>query len=134
MAENGGPDHDPEAGRKTGAAASSDEGLDRRRRDLDAALASRRVETLSGADEAKSREASGYGQAMRLSSEFIAGIVAGAGLGWLIDRVAGTSPWCMILFLLLGFCAGILNVLRSAGMVAESGLKTSDKQPPEKRN
>lgn len=64
----------------------------------------------------------GFGQALKLSSEFIAGIVVGAGLGWLIDRIAGTSPWGLIIFLLLGFAAGVLNVLRSAGLVAEAGF------------
>jgi len=63
----------------------------------------------------------GMAYALRLSSEFIAGIVVGAAIGWLIDRWAGTSPWGLIVFLLLGFGAGVLNVLRSAGKVAEHG-------------
>ena len=62
----------------------------------------------------------GYGQAMKLSSEFVAGIAVGAGIGWLLDSVAGTSPWGLIIFLLLGFAAGVLNVLRAAGVVAEA--------------
>jgi len=52
---------------------------------------------------------------MRLSSEFVAGIVVGAGLGWLLDRWLGTSPWGLILFLMVGFAAGVLNVLRASG-------------------
>jgi ATP synthase protein I len=71
----------------------------------------------------------GVGQAFRLSSEFIAGVAVGAGLGWFIDYVAGTSPWGLIVFLLLGFAAGVLNALRSAGLVAESGLQRG-KEPP----
>ncbi|TIS88531.1 MAG: ATP F0F1 synthase subunit I, partial [Mesorhizobium sp.] len=35
--------------------------------------------------------------------------------------MAGTSPWGLIVFLLLGFGAGVLNVMRSAGVVAEFG-------------
>ena len=35
----------------------------------------------------------------------------GAGIGWIIDRMAGTSPWGLIVFLLLGFGAGVLNVM-----------------------
>ncbi|EKF19928.1 hypothetical protein NA2_06288 [Nitratireductor pacificus pht-3B] len=65
----------------------------------------------------------GFGNALRLSSEFIAGVAVGAGLGWFIDRMAGTSPWGLIIFLLLGFGAGVLNVLRSAGQIAEFGAK-----------
>ena len=101
--------------------------LERRRRDLEAALAARRPEEPSDGGSAKTGGAGGYANALRLSSEFIAGIAVGAGLGWAIDRMAGTSPWGLIVFLLLGFGAGILNVLRSAGVVADQGLKASDK-------
>lgn len=130
MAGTNRPD-DPSQGQGQfgGTDASRDDSLERRRRDLGAALASRRPETQAEAEDAKSRGATGYGQAMKLSSEFIAGIVVGAGLGWIIDRVAGTSPWGLIIFLLLGFGAGVLNVLRSAGVVADAGLRASDTPP-----
>ena len=51
--------------------------------------------------------------------------MVGAGLGWLIDRWLGISPWGLIVFLLLGFAAGVLNVMRSAGVVAGSALDDS---------
>ena len=37
--------------------------------------------------------------------------------GWLVDRLFGTSPWGLIVCLILGFCAGMLNLMRAAGMV-----------------
>src|SRR5271154_438570 len=74
----------------------------------------------SGADRATT--ASGYARGFRLSSELVAGVVVGAGLGWLIDRWFGISPWGLIVFLLLGFAAGVLNVMRSAGVVASPGI------------
>jgi ATP synthase protein I len=40
--------------------------------------------------------------------------VVGAGLGLLIDHWLGTSPWGLVIFLLLGFAAGVLNLARSA--------------------
>lgn len=96
------------------------EGLEARRKRLAAELAERKRDT--GIEEAaeKSAEQSrkGYAEAMKLSSEFISAIVVGALLGYLFDRFVGTAPWGMIVFLLLGFCAGVLNVLRSAGMVS----------------
>ena len=49
-------------------------------------------------------------------------MLVGAGLGWLIDRWLGISPWGLIVFLLLGFAAGVLNVMRSAGVVAGAAL------------
>lgn len=66
---------------------------------------------------------SGLGQALRLSGEFTAGVIVGGGSGWAFDRFAGTSPWGLILFLMLGFGAGVYNVMRSAGLLkpARSG-------------
>ncbi len=60
--------------------------------------------------------ASGYARGFRLSSELVGGVLVGAGLGWVIDRLLGISPWGFIVFLLLGFVAGVLNVMRSAGV------------------
>ena len=66
--------------------------------------------------------ASGFARGFRLSSELVAGVVVGAGIGWLLDRWLGISPWGLIVFLLLGFAAGVLNVMRSAGVVAGTAL------------
>ncbi|MFN0262637.1 AtpZ/AtpI family protein [Tepidamorphus sp. 3E244] len=74
--------------------------------------------------------ASGFGQALRMSSEFVAGILVGAGLGWLIDRVFDTAPWGLIVFLMLGFGAGILNILRAAKLVDDPASRLNE--PPEK--
>ncbi len=51
----------------------------------------------------------------RLSSELVAGVVVGAAIGWGFDRLLSTSPFGLIVFLLLGFTAGVVNVVRSAG-------------------
>lgn len=100
-----------------------DQELERRRRELEASIATRRTERAAGEQAAKSSSVTGFGNALKLSSEFIAGVVVGAGLGWLIDSWAGSSPWGLIIFLLLGFGAGVLNVLRSAGLVAHAGIR-----------
>jgi ATP synthase protein I len=63
----------------------------------------------------------GWAQAMRLSSEFIAGILVGGGIGWAIDWAFGWSPFGLITFVLLGFAAGVLNVLRAMGEIPEPG-------------
>ena len=130
MADKKGPDGTGESGRgKQHETDIRDDDLERRRRDLEASLATRRPDRLEGKDDAKA--AAGYGQALKLSSEFIAGIVVGVGLGWFLDRVAGTSPWGLIVGLLLGFGAGVLNVLRSAGVVAEFGQGDKPRDPKE---
>src|SRR5215470_16327284 len=61
-------------------------------------------------------DASGYARGFRLSSELVGGVLVGAGLGWALDRVLGISPWGLIVFLLLGFVAGVVNVIRAAGV------------------
>ena len=101
----------------------SGDDLERRRRELDARLALKRPAKAVEADGSKTGGMAGMGKALRLSSEFIAGIVVGAAIGWFIDTAAGTTPWGLVVFLLLGFAAGVLNVLRSAGVVAERGVE-----------
>lgn len=54
------------------------------------------------------------GRALRLGAEFIAAILVGAVAGYLLDQWLKTSPWLMLLLLLIGFAAGVLNVVRSA--------------------
>jgi ATP synthase protein I len=53
---------------------------------------------------------------LRLSTELVAGVLVGAVLGWFLDRALGISPWGLIVFVLLGFAAGVLNVARTAGV------------------
>lgn len=112
-----------------------EEGLEERRRRLAAELAVKGVETNGekAADERAERNRKGYAEAMKLSSEFISAVVVGAILGYLFDRFVGTAPWGMIVLLLLGFCAGVLNVLRTAGKVAsphpaDRGTKAENKR------
>nr|WP_316652766.1 AtpZ/AtpI family protein [uncultured Gellertiella sp.] len=97
-----------------------DEGLEERRKRLGAEL--KQVRHDAGVEEAQELKAEvsrkGYAEAMKLSSEFIAAIVVGAVLGYLLDRYAGTGPWGLLIMLPLGFCAGVLNVLRAAGRVS----------------
>ena len=56
---------------------------------------------------------------LRLSSELVAGVLVGAALGWGFDRLLSTSPLGLIVFLLLGFVAGVINVMRAAGVMAK---------------
>lgn len=87
---------------------------------LDAALQRTRAEKESREGQAARgrADASGFAQAIRLSTELVAGVVVGGGLGWFFDYGLGTSPFGLIVFLLLGFCAGLLNLARAAGIVS----------------
>lgn len=97
-----------------------EDSLEARRRQLGAELANRQATAAENdAKEAKADASrKGFAEAMKLSSEFISAIIVGAILGYLFDRFLSTSPWGLIVFLLIGFCAGVLNVLRAAGKVA----------------
>jgi ATP synthase protein I len=64
-------------------------------------------------------DSSALARGLRLSSELVAGVVVGGVLGWSLDYFVGTKPWGLIVLVLLGFAAGVLNVMRSAGVVAE---------------
>ena len=44
----------------------------------------------------------------------IAGVAVGGFIGWALDRLFGTAPILMVVFLILGAAAGIMNVIRSA--------------------
>jgi ATP synthase protein I len=93
--------------------------LSARLKRLGEGLARQRAEESSVSPrEDRAATATGYAKGFRLSSELVAGVVVGAGLGWLIDRWLGIAPWGLTIFLLLGFAAGVLNVMRSAGVVA----------------
>jgi ATP synthase protein I len=42
--------------------------------------------------------AAGQGLAVRLTAEFVAGILVGGAIGWFLDGWLGTSPWGLIVF------------------------------------
>ena len=108
------------------------DGLEERRRRLSAKLADRKAEEAVEAKRDAQSEESRRGMALgfKISSEFISAVAVGAVLGYLLGLVwPASKPWGLIVLLLLGFCAGVLNVLRSVGMVAPPPdlAKRSDK-------
>lgn len=76
----------------------------------------RKNQTDQSGSGAASANASAMARGFRLSSELIAGVLVGAVIGWGIDRLLSTSPWGLIVFFLLGFTAGVINVMRAAGV------------------
>ena len=82
--------------------------------------ADRPVEAGSSSKSDPSALARGF----RLSTELVAGVLVGAFIGWALDKWLGLSPWGMIVFLLLGFAAGVVNVMRAAGVSSGPGSKS----------
>ncbi|HEY3222750.1 MAG TPA: AtpZ/AtpI family protein [Pseudolabrys sp.] len=76
----------------------------------------------NGSSPRQTADPSAIARGFRLSTELVAGVLVGAAIGWLLDRWLGISPWGLIVFLLLGFAAGVLNVMRAAGVVRERQL------------
>ncbi len=52
--------------------------------------------------------------AWRMTLELVVGAMIGAAMGWGLDVLFGTLPIFLIVFILLGFAAGIRTVIRSA--------------------
>ena len=56
----------------------------------------------------------GMGLGFRMAADFVAAIIVGAVLGWGFDALLHTSPWGLIVCLMLGFITGVWNVVRTA--------------------
>jgi ATP synthase protein I len=111
-------DTDDKAG---GNKTSSDEAaLSARLGSLDQRLSEIRDNRKVGTDQSgtesgdSAARASAMARGFQLSSELIAGVVVGAAIGWGFDKLLSTSPFGLIVFFLLGFVAGVVNVVRSA--------------------
>ena len=99
--------------------------------DLDARLraARSREEVAVGRGPSERTPSSGLGVAMRLAVEMVAGVAVGVGIGWALDRWLGTAPWLMVVFLLLGGAAGVMNAYRAArGLDQTVGLGAAQRR------
>ena len=53
-------------------------------------------------------------QGWRMVIELVAGLAIGFGIGYGLDSLFGTMPIFLVLFILLGFAAGVKTMLRTA--------------------
>ena len=105
-----------------GSGSKADADLERRLDSLSKSLDTGKRERMA-AQAPRRSDTRGFSLGIRLASEFVAAIIVGAAIGWGLDWLAGTTPWGMIGFLLLGFAAGVLNVMRSAENMASLETK-----------
>ena len=70
--------------------------------------------------------------ALRYSSELVAAVVVGVGLGLLIDHFAKTSPWGLLVMMGFGIAAGMRNLMRAAKQLTDEAQKAAEK--PESTN
>ncbi|MCF6325728.1 MAG: AtpZ/AtpI family protein [Devosiaceae bacterium] len=86
---------------------------------------------VAAAHAMRQNELTGFGRAFRMASEFVAAIIVATALGFALDAVFGTQPIFMIVLMLLGFAAGVLNITRAAAeMNAAAPKPDPDKLVP----
>ena len=110
------PDPERGAGSGRGELSPEDRAAFQRRlseldRKLNKAEAGRQQSSRSDTD--LDRKGMAYG--MRMASEFVAAIVVGGLVGYALDTwvFAGrTATWLFLVFFILGFAAGVMNVTR----------------------
>ena len=76
-----------------------------------------RLEAVKEVHAPKPRTPDHHSQAQlawRMVIELVAGLGIGFGMGYGLDALLGTSPWLMIVFIFLGFAAGVKTMMRSA--------------------
>jgi len=79
----------------------------------------------------RQNELTGAGRAFRMASEFVAAIIVATALGLALDAIFGTQPIFMIVLMMLGFAAGVLNITRAAAeMNAAAPKPDPDKLVP----
>ncbi|ODA67251.1 ATP synthase protein I [Methyloligella halotolerans] len=103
----------------------------RRLDDLEGKLGEIRARHDPKAEEDRSERGRAMGNAMRLATELVAGVIVGGFIGWGLDQWFGTGPIMMVVFLVLGSAAGILNVIRSAKAMQVKGPLPGKDLPPD---
>ena len=58
------------------------------------------------------KQNSGASFGFKISTEIVAALIVGTGIGLLVDNYFNTSPFGLIIFFILGALAGFLNVFR----------------------
>jgi ATP synthase protein I len=70
------------------------------------------IEASKETKKTKSKRESGAGFGFKISTEIIAALVVGVGIGLIVDNYFNTKPVGLIIFFILGALAGFLNVYR----------------------
>ena len=69
---------------------------------------------------------SSMGDGYRLLGEVIGGVLGGLGLGWVVDHFAHTTPFGMVIGLLLGTAASAYAAVKSADRMGRAATKKGD--------
>lgn len=69
----------------------------------------------------------------RILAELIGGIAGGALFGWLFDRIFGTSPWLLLIFLFLGVAVVFRNIIKLSNDQSRMAAEKRKLEEAEKR-
>jgi len=89
-----------------------------------------RIERMKAAHAPKPPKADSHVMAQhawRMVTELVAGLLIGLGIGYGLDRLFGTMPLFLVLFILLGLAAGIRVMMRTAAEVQREGVNAAGK-------
>lgn len=77
-----------------------------------------------------SEAADGY----RLLGQMLGGVLGGIGLGWLLDRLAHTTPWGLVGGLLIGAGLSIYTTIRTAMRISATSAERMKLELPVSKN
>jgi ATP synthase protein I len=109
---------DPAKNRSSGSSQMSPEELaafEHRVSDLGERLDKVKAQQQADVQADLDAEMRGRGMAygMRMAAELVGAVIVGGLIGIGLDWLLGTKPWLFLLFFVLGFAAGVLNVVRA---------------------
>jgi len=87
-------------------------GQDARLKSLDERLAAVQKDEAHRTGAGKAGSDEGYRLGNRVLAELLGGMVGGALIGWVLDRLLGTSPWLLLTLLFLGIVVAFRNIIR----------------------
>jgi len=90
----------------------------------------RRIKTARDAGQPKPRADKEKYAAMslgwRMVIELVLSVMIGAAMGWGLDSLLGSLPLFLIVFVMLGFAAGVRSMLRTANDMQLKGAEPAD--------
>ena len=104
---------DPEPGRGE-ISADDREAIRRRAEDIGRRLDQAYARRAPAEDGGRSGSGAAMALGFRIAVEMVVGVGVGGFIGWVLDKQLGTAPWLLVLFVVLGFSAAILNIIRMA--------------------
>jgi len=92
-------------------------------KDFDRRL-SEKIARHRGKTQPETDTSNAWNVSVRYGSGFAGGVLVGTGLGWAADKFFDIAPWGMLVGVILGFAAGLRNIMREAAAAnAENAAK-----------